>query len=73
MEILGISQIKFNINPNDQIYGTVYQTTVTNSKDDVAKIYYGLCETAFKKRYRNHTICITHEKNRKETELSNDI
>ena len=24
-----------------------YQATVTNDKDDVKKIYYGLCETAF--------------------------
>ena len=33
----------------------VNQATVTNNKDDVERIYYGLCETAFKEKYRNHT------------------
>ena len=28
----------------------VYHVTVTNNTDDVEKIYYGLCETAFKER-----------------------
>ena len=35
--------------------GIVYQVTVTNNKDDVKKIYYGLYETPFNERYRNHT------------------
>ena len=42
--------------------GIVYQTTVTNNKDDVEKIYYGLRETAF-----------THEKNRNETDFCSYI
>ena len=41
--------------------GIVYQATVTNNKDDVERIYYGLCETAFKERYRNHTSSFRHE------------
>ena len=53
--------------------GIVYQATVTNSNDDAEKIYYGLCETTFKERYRNHTSSFRHEKNRNETELSNCI
>ena len=36
-------------------------------------VYYGLCETAFKERCRNHTSSFRHEKNRNETELSNYI
>ena len=35
--------------------GIVYQATVTNNKDEVEKLYYGLCESAFKERYHNHT------------------
>ena len=74
------------LNPNDQVYGCncplqhkcstpgiVHQATVTNNKDDVEKIYYGLCETALKGRYRNLTSFFRHEKNRNETELSNYI
>ena len=53
--------------------GIAYQATVTNNKDDVERIYYDLCETAFKERYRNHTSSFRHEKNRNETELSNYI
>ena len=33
----------------------IYEATVTNNIDIVEKIYFGLCETSFKKRYRNHT------------------
>ena len=29
--------------------GIAYEATVTNNKNNVEKIYYGLCETAFKK------------------------
>ena len=51
--------------------GIVYQATVTNNNDDVEKIYYGLCETNLKKRYRNHISSFRHEKNWIEMELSN--
>ena len=53
--------------------GIVYQATVTNNKDDEEKIYNGLCETAFKEKYRNHTSSFRHEKYRYETELSNNV
>ena len=53
--------------------GIVYQATVTNNNDDAEKFYYGLRETTFKERYRNHTSSFRHEKNRNETELSNYI
>ena len=32
-----------------------YEATVTNNTDIVEKIYFGLCETFFKEKYRNHT------------------
>ena len=51
----------------------VYQATVTNNKGDVEKIYDGLCETAFQKRYRHRTSSYRHEKNRNGTKLSNYI
>ena len=51
----------------------VYQATFTNNKDDIEKIYYGLCETAFKERHQNHSSSSRHEKNRNERELSNYI
>ena len=38
----------------------VYQTTAINNKDDIEKIYNGLCETAFKESYRNHTSSFRH-------------
>ena len=51
----------------------VFQATVTNNKDDVERIYYGLCETAFKETYRNHTSSFRHRRNRNEMGLSNYI
>ena len=33
----------------------IYEATVTNNTDIVGKIYFGLCETFFKEKYRNHT------------------
>ena len=53
--------------------GIVYQKTLTNNNDDAEKIYYGLCETTFKERYRNHTSPFRHDKNRDETKFSNYI
>ena len=31
----------------------LYDTSVTNDKDDVENIYYGLCETSFMERYHS--------------------
>ena len=47
--------------------------TVTNNKDDIEKIYDGLCKTAFEERYWNHTSYFRHEDNRNQTELSSYI
>ena len=48
----------------------IYQAEVTNDTDDDCKIYYGVCETTFKERYRNHVKDINHRKYVKSTELS---
>ena len=49
--------------------GFVYQATVTNNKNELEKLNYGLCETTFKKRYHKHTNSFRQEKNRNELEL----
>ena len=41
--------------------GIVYQATAANYEDDVERISYDLCETAFKKTYWNHTSSFRHE------------
>ena len=33
----------------------IYQAAVTNYADDEYKFYYGLTESSFKERFRNHT------------------
>ena len=48
----------------------VYEATVTNNVDTVEKIYFGLCEISFKKRYSNHTKSFRLKRYNKETELS---
>ena len=48
----------------------VYEATVMNNVDTVEKIYFGLCETSFRKRYSNHTKSFRLKKYSKETELS---
>ena len=47
----------------------VYKATVT-APTKSAKIYYGLAETDFKARYRNHTSSFRNENHRHDTELS---
>ena len=47
---------KKNKCPMQNIYLTqniIYEATVTNKTDIVEKIYFALCETSFKERYRN--------------------
>ena len=38
----------------------IYQTDVTNDVDDEYKFYYGLTESWFKERFRNHTKSFNH-------------
>ena len=48
----------------------IYQSDVENNKNKGIKIYFGLAETFFKERFRNHNKDIKHEQYRKITELS---
>ena len=51
----------------------IYQADVTNDVDDEYKFYYGLTETSFKERFRNHTKSFNHRQYQNETELSKYI
>ena len=53
--------------------GINYQATVISNKDGREKIYYGLCETAFKERFWIYISSFKHEKNRNKKEHSNYI
>ena len=48
----------------------IYEATFTNNTHIVEKIYFRLCETSFKERYRNHTRSFRLQIYRKDTELS---
>ena len=48
----------------------IYQATVTSNTNIVEKIYFGLCETSFKERYRNLTRSFRLQSYSKDTELS---
>lgn len=51
----------------------VYKATVMNNANDESKFYYGVSETPFKERFRNHTKEFKHAKYRNSTELSKYI
>ena len=46
---------------------------MTNDVDDKYKFYYGLTESSFKERFRNHTKLFNHQRYQNETELSKYI
>ena len=48
----------------------IYETTVTKNADIVEKIYFGLCESSFKERYRNHTRSLRLQSYSKNAKLS---
>ena len=53
---------------------TIYEATVTQSSDPTyKKVYIGLAEPPFKKRYSNHKLSFSNKKYEKETELSKEI
>ena len=39
----------------------IYQADVKNDVDNEYKFYYGLTETSFKERFRNHTKSFNHQ------------
>ena len=45
----------------------IYQADVTNDVDDEYKFYYGLTESSFKERFRNHTKSFNHARYQNET------
>lgn len=51
----------------------VYRATVENNANDEKKFYFGVSETPFKERFRNHKKEFTHAKYRNSTELSKYI
>ena len=51
----------------------LYKASITPKKEDSkTKIYYGVSETAFKRRYRNHKKIFNNIKYQTDTELSNE-
>ena len=48
----------------------MYQADVTNDEDGKYKFYYGLTESSFKIRFRNHTKSFNHRQYQNEIELS---
>ena len=52
---------------------TPYVPHVTNDVDDEYKFYYGLAESSYKERFRNHTNLFNHRRYQNETELSKNI
>ena len=51
----------------------VYQADVRNDTNDEKKFYFGVSETLFKERFRNHKKEFIHKEYRKRTELSKYI
>ena len=52
---------------------TPYVPHVTNDVDDEYKFYYGLAESSYKERFRNHNNLFNHRRYQNETELSKNI
>ena len=51
----------------------IYRAEVSNDKNSEKKFYFGLVDTLFKERYRNHTRDIKHEKYENCTKLAKYI
>ena len=51
----------------------IYRADVTNSSNSEHKFYFGLADTTFKERYRNHTRDFRHQKYENSTELAKYI
>ena len=45
----------------------LYYTTITCDKGNYVKLYKGICETSFKKRYVNHKFSLTFQQKRYQT------
>ena len=51
----------------------IYEATVVKNSDNEKRVYFGVSDTTFKGRYRNHTRDFKHERYSKCTELSKYI
>ena len=61
------------LNDECQIPSVLYRADVINDSNDEEKIYFGLADTTFKERYRNHIRDFKHEKYENSTELAKYI
>ena len=69
----GCSCSKKNERPMENMCLTpniIYEATFTNNTYIVEKIYFGICKTSFKERYRNYTRSSRLKIYSKDTELS---
>ena len=64
---------EFPLNGECQTPSLIYIADVVNDSSDEKKIYFGLADTTFKKRYRNHIRNFKHEKYENSTELAKYI
>ena len=52
----------------------LYQASITPlGENSETKVYYGICETTFKRRYANHKKLFSHRNYKSDTELSNEF
>ena len=58
------------LNGECQTPSVIYQADVVNDSNNEEKFYFGLIDTIFKERYRNHNRDFKHEKYENSTELA---
>ena len=61
------------LNGECQTSSVIYRTDLVNDYNDEEKLYFGLADTTFKERYRNHIRDFIHEKYENSTELAKFI
>ena len=61
------------LNGECQTPSVIYRADVINDSNDEEKFYFGLADTTFKERYRNHIRDFNHEKYKNSTELAKYI
>ena len=61
------------LNGKCQTPSAIYRADAINDSNDEGKFYFGLADTTFKERYRNHIRDFKHEKYKNKTELAKYI
>ena len=64
---------EFPLNGQCQTPSVIYSADVVDDSNDGEKFYFGLADTTFKERYRNHIRDFKHEKYENSTELAKYI